>query len=275
VTEPTRPTFLRRKLGAKLRRMREEAGLTLESAAPMLDKTKSALHRIEIGETRADVHLVRSIMDLYQRYDEELLEEVREALKTPWYRVFGIKNSDFFDVETEASKLSQFLLIEIPGLLQTQAYMRALFSAYKPLRVPIETSVQVRSYRQKRLASEDRPLELHSFVCETALHRRFGPPDLMREQLQHLIKMSELPTVTLQVLQTEGTFYLPNAPFTMLSFPGPEDPEYLYFEFPTGSMQTEEPAQVQEARVILEQLRIDALSPADSVAFIEELVRNR
>ncbi|CAM4111467.1 helix-turn-helix transcriptional regulator [Kibdelosporangium persicum] len=274
MTEPTRPTFLRRKLGAKLRRMREEAGHTLESAAPMLDKTKSALHRIETGETRADVHLVRSIMDLYQCYDEELLEEVREALKTPWYRVFGIRNSDFFDVETEASEISQFLLIEVPGLLQTRAYMRTLFSA-RCRQVPVDTSMKVRLYRQRRLTSEDHPLQLHSIVCEAALRRRFGPPELMQEQLRHLITMSELPTVTLQVLQDRGTFYLPNAPFTVLSFPDPDDPRYLYMENPTGSLQTEDHAQVEEARLLLEALRIEALNPSDSVAFIEELARNR
>lgn len=273
MTEPSRPTFLRRKLGGKLRKMREKAGFTLEEAAPRLDKTKSALHRVETGETRADVHLVRSMMDLYDSYDEELLEEVREALKIPWYRVFGIKNAEFFDAETEASQLSQFLLIEIPGLLQTEAYMRTLFSIHHQP-VPIDQNTSARLFRQRRLTSLDRPLKLHTVVCETALRRKLGAPELMEEQLRHLIRMSELPSVTLQVLQTEGMHYLPNAPFTLLSFPDPADPEFLYVEYPTGSLQTEDPTQVHEAKLIIDQLRINALSSTDSVAFIEELVRN-
>ncbi|MBE1462387.1 helix-turn-helix domain-containing protein [Kibdelosporangium phytohabitans] len=66
----TGSTFLRRKLGAKLRRLREEAGWTLGEAAAELDKTRSASQRIESGETRADAHLVRTTMD---KYDEDLV----------------------------------------------------------------------------------------------------------------------------------------------------------------------------------------------------------
>ncbi|SMD26463.1 helix-turn-helix domain-containing protein [Kibdelosporangium aridum] len=77
-----RPPDLRRNLGAKLRRMREAAHLRLEVAAPKLDKSRSALHRVETGETKANVHLVRSMMDLYDTYDPTLLDEVRKANQT-------------------------------------------------------------------------------------------------------------------------------------------------------------------------------------------------
>ncbi|ALG07747.1 helix-turn-helix domain-containing protein [Kibdelosporangium phytohabitans] len=269
-----RSTYLRRRLGAKLRRMREDAGLTLKEAAPLLDKKRSALQRIESGETRADVHLVRTLMDEYNQYDPDLVDEVREANKTPWYTAYGIKNAAYFDVEAVACQISQFLVIDLPGLLQTPAYMRALFSA-RPHWVELEPSMKARMCRQKRLTSEEWPLQLHTIVCEAALRRKLGPPELMREQLRHLIKMSELPTVTLQVMLTAGDCYVPNAPITVLTFPNPEDPPYLYVEHPTGSLQTEDPAQVEEANLILGQLRINALNPTDSVAFIEELLRTQ
>nr|WP_042189644.1 helix-turn-helix transcriptional regulator [Kibdelosporangium sp. MJ126-NF4]CEL18801.1 Putative DNA-binding protein [Kibdelosporangium sp. MJ126-NF4]CTQ96346.1 Putative DNA-binding protein [Kibdelosporangium sp. MJ126-NF4] len=274
MTEATRSTFLRRKLGVKLRRMRELAGMTLEEAAPLLDKKRSALQRIEAGETRADVHLVRTMMDEYNQYDPELLDEVRQANETPWYRVLGIKHAGYLDLETEASQVSQFLLIEIPGLLQTRAYMQALFRAFhRP--GSIETSTQARSLRQERLTSEDKPLKLHTIVCEAALRRRFADPMLMQEQLQHLITMAALPTVTLQVLELSGSTYLPNAPFTLLTYPDPDDQDILYLEYPTGYLQIENSKQVEDARLVLEQLHIDALSPADSVALIDELARNQ
>ena len=129
VSEPSRPTFLRRKLGARLRRLRERAGLTLEEAAPLLDKKRSALNRVETGQTQANVHLVRSMMDLYDRYEPGLLDDVREAAKPPWYRAYGLKNMGYLDVETEAVQVREFALVDIPGLLQTRAYMHALFVA--------------------------------------------------------------------------------------------------------------------------------------------------
>src|SRR2546421_9228090 len=82
------PPFLRRRLGRRLKALRESAGLNLDEAANRLDKARSSLHRIETGETRADVHLIRSMMDLYDRYEEDLLEQAREALKPLWFRAY-------------------------------------------------------------------------------------------------------------------------------------------------------------------------------------------
>ncbi|MET0237391.1 MAG: helix-turn-helix transcriptional regulator, partial [Kibdelosporangium sp.] len=193
MSEPSRPTFKCRKLGAKLRRMREQAGLTLRQAAPRLDKQRSALHRVETGQTKADVHLVRSMMDLYDCYDEDLLEETREALKPPWYRAYGLKNMGYLDVETEAERVMEFVLTDIPGLLQTEAYMRALFAGgISRSANQMARDIEVRRVRQHRLTDADRPLELVVVIHETALHRELGDPEVMREQLLHLIEMSNL-----------------------------------------------------------------------------------
>ncbi|MET0135068.1 MAG: Scr1 family TA system antitoxin-like transcriptional regulator, partial [Kibdelosporangium sp.] len=150
VPEPSRAPFLRRRLGAKLRRMREEAKYTLDEAAALLDKKRSALHRIESGQTRADVHLVRSMMDVYDRYDGDLLDETREALKPPWFRAYGVRDMGYIDVETEAAEVNEFTVQVVPGLLQTEAYMRTLFdSRWQPEHA--DNHVRVRSIRQRRL----------------------------------------------------------------------------------------------------------------------------
>src|SRR5262245_28506062 len=81
-----RAPFLRRRLGRRLREIREGANLTLTEASKRLDKTRSALQRIETGFTKADVHFIRSAMDVYDHYDETLIEESREAAKPPWFR---------------------------------------------------------------------------------------------------------------------------------------------------------------------------------------------
>ncbi len=113
--------FLRRRLGRRLRALREEAGLTIEQAAPLLDKTRSALGRIEKGVTRADVHFVRSCMDLYDQFVEDLIAETREALKPQWFRSYGVEDLGYVDVETYAASVKEFSGLNLPGLLQTEA----------------------------------------------------------------------------------------------------------------------------------------------------------
>ncbi|WP_312872919.1 helix-turn-helix domain-containing protein [Kibdelosporangium persicum] len=270
---PSRPTFLRRKLGAKLRRMREQAGLSLDEAASRLDKTRSALHRVETGETRVDVHLARSIMDVYDIFDTTLLDEVRQAFKPPWHWAYGIKRRGYVDAETEAARVHEYVVLDMPGLLQTKAYMRALFAGGIPRSEQvIDRDITVRTIRQYRLTDPDRPLELVVVVHEAALHRELGGREVMRAQLWHLIEMSQLTTVTLQVLPlSQGAHLVPNAPFFVLSFADEEDPELLHVEHPGGSIQTEEPAEVQAAKLAFEQAQSVALSPADSIALLERL----
>ncbi|MET0237095.1 MAG: helix-turn-helix transcriptional regulator [Kibdelosporangium sp.] len=273
MTEQVRPTFLRRKLGAKLRRLREQAGLTLAVAAPKLDKQKSSLHRIEIGQTKADVHFVRSLMDLYDCYDEDLLDETREALKPPWFRAYGLKNMGYVDVETEADEVNEFSLIIVPGLLQTEAYMEAMFREH-PGWEPGEADkhIAVRIIRRGRLTGEDRPLKLVAVVYETALRTEIGGPDVMREQLRHLIQMAALPTVTLQVIPLKSAHYALEGSFILLRFPDPEDPELLYVEYLTGSLHIEKAPEVQEGRLVFDRLQSDALSPSESVQLLEGLI---
>ncbi|MBP2331061.1 transcriptional regulator with XRE-family HTH domain [Kibdelosporangium banguiense] len=267
------PTFLRRKLGTKLRRLREQAGLTLADAAPKLDKKRSALHRVETGETKADVHLVRSMMDLYDCYEPGLLDETRQALKPPWYWTYGIRKMGYVDAETEAVLVREFTMIDIPGLLQTEDYMRAQFAGgISRTELEMARDIKVRCIRQDRLINADRPLEHVVVVHEIALHRELGSRDVMREQLRHLVEMSRLPNVTLQVVPLrQGTHHVPNGPFVLLSFPDPDDPDLLHVEYPTGSLQSEEPIQVQAARLLFDQVHTVALSPGDSAVPIQRL----
>jgi Domain of unknown function (DUF5753)/Helix-turn-helix domain len=276
VTELTRPTFLRRKLGAKLRRMREQAGFTLAAAAPQLDRKRSALHRVETGETRADVHLVKSMMDLYDHFDPDVLDEAREALRPPWYKAYGVKDLGYIDVETQAAQVCQFLLVDLPGLLQTEAYMRALFKINSVVVAQdIANGVIVRRIRQQRLTDADRPLKLVAVVHEAALRRNIGGPKVMREQLCRLVEMTKLPSVTLQVMPVDGN-EVPVSPanFTLVDFPDLQDPELLYVEHVSGALHIENPEAVKEAKMAFDRLREGVLSPADSVALIKRLASN-
>src|SRR5436189_9164 len=83
------------------RALRESAGLSMETAAARLDKNRTSLVRIESGQYQADVHLIRSMMDVYDRWDDGLLEAARNALKPSWFTAYGVKDLGYTDVETE------------------------------------------------------------------------------------------------------------------------------------------------------------------------------
>jgi transcriptional regulator with XRE-family HTH domain len=265
------PTFRRRRLARRLRQMREQAGLTLEEAARRLDKTRSSLGRIETGQSRADVHLIRSMMDFYDHYDPDLIDLVREANRPGWWTKYGIDDYGYISMETEASALQEFSLINVPGLLQTEAYMRALFVAHRLPAHQIENEVIARLMRQGRLEDEEFPLELVAILDEAALRKLVGGAEVMRAQLRHLVECAELPTVSVQVLpDAAGAHTGTTGAYTILSFPE-GDPALLHVPYVTGALHIEKPEELDQARLKFDQLRSEALSPSESVALIERL----
>jgi DNA-binding XRE family transcriptional regulator len=272
------PTLLRRRVARRLRRMREDADMTLAEAAPLLDKTRSALGRIENAETVADVHLVRSMMDLYDQRDPDLLDLVRQAVRPGWWVAYGIRDRGFIGLETEASTSLDSQLMYVPGLLQTEAYMRAVFSTGKLKRSAnrLENDVTARLIRQARLTDEQSPLSLTAIIDEAVLRKPIGGSDGMRAQLRHLVEATGLATVTLQVLPDSlGAHDGMDGAFTILEFEDEQDPTVLYAEYPTGSVHVEKPTEVREAKLMFDNLRSVALSPHESAAFIERVAAER
>jgi DNA-binding XRE family transcriptional regulator len=257
--------------------MRIRAKMTLDDAATALDKARSTLHRVEQGETRADIHLVRSMMDLYDQYDPDLIEQTRRAAKPGWWVSYGIQDLGYIDVETEASLVREFCLAYIPGLLQTEEYMRALFEAGRLQRSgrEFENQVKVRLIRQLRLTDSEDPLELVALIDEGVLRKEVGGADVMRRQLRHLLLATRLSSVRIQVLPDRlGAHDGMNGAFTLLGFQAP-DPEVLYAEYATGSLHIEADAEVSAAKLLLEHLLSRALDPDESVALIERVLAER
>ncbi len=271
-------TLPQRQLARRLRQLREEAGLTLEEAAPKLDWSTSKLGRIENAQQGVDVHGVRSMLDLYEVGGErwtELVELTRQTRQKGWWRAYGFGDHGYVPLEAEASMVRDFTLTYVPGLLQTADYARALFrTALDPYTEEKLTNlVTVRMVRQRRLASAEDPVELVAILDEAVLHRTVGGTEVMRAQLARLVDAAELPTVTLQVLpRVLGAYPGMSAVFTVLSFGDLGEPDLAYVEHTLGALCLEKEEDVARAILFFDRLRSAALGPAESAALIRRVV---
>lgn len=268
------PVLLRQEIGRRLRAARESAGLPLETAAPLLETSTSTLSRIEKGITAVTVHLVRSMMDVYNRRLDELVDMVRAARRPGWWKAYGISDTDFVALETGASLVNEYQLSFVPGLLQTADYTRALFEAGRRPQDEewIINQLTVRSIRQERLTDEQHPLRLNAVIHEFVLRYPIGGREVMLAQLRHLALITELPTVTLRVLPAsvisneamEGSFIV-------LDFPDKELPSIGQLVHAFGPERKDKAEPVRVARLRFEHLRSLALAPAESVGLIERV----
>jgi transcriptional regulator with XRE-family HTH domain len=268
----------RRVLARQLRQLRENAGLTLEEAAPKLDFSVSRLSRIENAQVLIDVHWVRGMLDLYDVGGDrwtELVELAREAQQPGWWKAYGLgKHAWYVAYETEAERIQDFEPTFVPGLLQTAAYARALMVAV-PLRrtsEQLDNEVAARMHRQRRLSSDENPLALLAVVEESVLHRPVGGPEVMREQLRHMAALAELDSVTLHVLPTAiGAHAALASGFIILGFGELGEPDMAYVEHSLGALNLDKDGDVARARLTFERVLSDALDPAESLTLIRRL----
>ncbi|MEU6129606.1 helix-turn-helix transcriptional regulator [Saccharopolyspora sp. NPDC047091] len=272
----TSPTFRRRRLARTIKRLREQAGMTQDRAAIELDMSKSALSRKETGETAATVHEVRSMMDLYDGYDPDVLELARAAKQKGWWRAYGVEDRGYVDLETEASHVRELSLMYIPGLLQTEDYMRAIFAGDRLNRTKqeLDDQVAVRIIRQEQLIDPERPLKLTAVVDEAAFRRPMVERRVLREQLMCVLEATRSENIDLRVLAASAGPHIGlDGAFTLLEFPDLADRDMLYIAHPAGSIHVEKDGEVRRARLVFEQLWAHALSADATVDLIDRVVR--
>lgn len=274
-------TIRSRRLGADLRRLREKARLSAEAAAKEMGFSRPKLSRIESGEVRVSQNDLKALLHLYGVDDEQrrenLIETAREARKPGWWQAYQDalprEYKDFIALEAVASEIKNFEPILIPGLLQTEAYTRAVILANPAILPPadIDSLIKARSERQLVLEG-DQPPRFWAIIGESAIRQSVGGPAVMSEQLRKLEKLTSNQRVIMQVLpHTVGAHAGLNGAFVMFGFP--RDPDIVCVENMTGTLYMDQPGECQGYREAFDHLRAAALNPADSLAFIQEAAR--
>lgn len=268
------PMVPRLRVASTLRRLREQARMSMEEAAAELDISVPSLSRIETGKVNANVHLVRSMLDLYNGGDcwREMLDLTRQSRRKGWWQEYGLRDGGYVALETDASIVRNFEVSLIPGVLQTEAYTRALFAADETFTdADADLAVALRAVRQERLRAE-RPLMFEAVVHEHALRLPVGGPAVMADQLRHIAEVAELPNVALHVLPVaRGAYPDMSAPFVLLRFDVDVLPERVYIPHAMGQLYIEKPEQVRAARLKFDRLRAAALDPTASINLVRRV----
>ncbi|MDG4795487.1 helix-turn-helix transcriptional regulator [Micromonospora sp. WMMD1082] len=279
----TSPTLRRRRLASELRRLREQARLTCDEVGERLGCTGSRISRIEkgrLGIRPGDVHELLDVYGVTEPLRGQLLQLARDARKRGWWQVYNDVLTDemktFVGLETDATSIMNYEAHYIPGLLQTEAYARELFLAWRPsvTTETVEKLTKVRMARQTVLSSADRPT-LWAVLDEAVLQRTVGGPGVMREQLHHLLTLSEHGMVTIQIVPFRSGAYHPlGSSFILFEFPDPRDQPVVYMENLAGGLYLEQPAEVAQCIVGFNHLRANALPDHDSAALIAQVAKS-
>jgi transcriptional regulator with XRE-family HTH domain len=270
------PTGRRRRLGAELRRLREEAGLTIDRVAEALECSPSKVSRIETGQVSATPRDVRDMLGLYRVDDarlEAMVQVAREARQRGWWQKFvdvpdGVPA--YVGLEAAATSIDVYMSLIVPALLQTPEYARAVIAAVRP-DLPgseLDRRVELRLRRQDLLDQERAPV-MRVLLDDTVLRRPVGGPAVMAAQRQRLLADAERPAVTIQVLEVgAGAHAGMDGPFTIFGFPAPAERDVVALDSAADALYLEGPGDVARYRRVFGLLLPAARSPEDSAAII-------
>lgn len=266
------PTVSRLQLGRELRRLREAAGVSRDSAAAELECSTSKVSKIETGKATIRAGEVKVLLDRYGVEDrDDVLRLARDARRRSTYRVPDWAKT-YLGLEAEAAELRIYETELVPGLLQTAAYARVVIQAANPARDPreVERMVAGRIDRQQRLHSEDAPL-LWAIFNEAVIRRRVGGREIMGRQLEYLAGLADDPNITIQILPFRtGAHPAMGSSFVHLRLTEPPDAEMIYLENLAGADYHDRPHQVAEYFTAFGMLAAAALDPIESSVLLKD-----
>jgi len=280
----------RRQLGAELSRLRRARGLKAADVATHLKCSETRVSRLENGAGRARLRdaEVLDLCNLFEITDEQQIQALRNLASdavqhSAWWDGYreilpsGLDALLGFETDARAERAWEPTLIH--GLLQTPAYAREILAAWPSNRpVDIDDLVRVREKRAELLTGETRedgvPLELWVILDEAVIRRPIGDAGVMREQIGHLLDMTALPNVTLQLMPIgKGAHPGLGGAFSILEF---EDATpVVYVDSIAGNLFLDRKHDVRKFTTSLDLLRARALDPADSQALLRDAVREK
>jgi transcriptional regulator with XRE-family HTH domain len=271
---PRRKTTVRtRGLGAELRDLRANTGLSTRAVAQQLGWSASTLNRMETGQraiTAEDVSALLVVYGITGPDRDRLLDAARDSDREVWWESTrtGLPEqlTALVGFESQTTRITDMSLVLIPGLLQTPEYTRAVMHAGGEPPMEAETRVAMRLGRQAVL-SRPNPPEFLAIMDEAVLRRPVGGRVMMAEQLRHVIKVAERPNVSIQVIPYQhGAHTGLDGSFVVLEFAKAQT--IVHLEHKRSGLFLDEPEIVAPFVSAVDTLRDTALDPRRSAEFV-------
>jgi transcriptional regulator with XRE-family HTH domain len=272
------PTLRRRQLGARLKQLRLDKGMTADDVAAQLMVSATKISRLETGARGVSPRDVRDLCGIYGVSDDErehLMTLAKQSREPSWWQQHDTQYSTWLELEAAAASIASYKADVLPGLLQTDDYARAVIEATLP--DPSEEKVtQLAGSRRerRRLLQGDAPLELWTILDEAVIRRVIGGAEVMRDQIAELVKRAAQPNVTIQLIPFEaGAHPALNSTFEILHFEEAA-PDVVYVEGLLGQHYLESPRDLDRYRRVFDHLRAIALAPKETVARLAAIAQS-
>jgi transcriptional regulator with XRE-family HTH domain len=279
---PQSPIGSRRRLGAELRRLRGKAGLTLDEVADLMTCSTSKISRLETGKGIPKMPDIRELIRIYgvtsDTEQDMLLRLVRDGRQPGWWEPLteGVHPERFVldnpgryaALENDAAVIHSFDVTLVFGLLQTADYARTVISTLLPHHSPeeIDRLVELRVKRQDALRrTSPPPLELVAVLDEAVLLRKVGGRAVWKAQLEYIIELSELATVSVRVFPLElGLLRAHYGHFVLLEIPDELGSDVVYIEGHAGEAYLDAQSEVDRYKDVFADVLRHSLSPSES-----------
>ncbi|MEO3924259.1 helix-turn-helix transcriptional regulator [Micromonosporaceae bacterium B7E4] len=272
-------------VGAQLRRLREEQGLTRAEAGEPIRASESKISRMELGRVGFKERDVLDLLSLYGVHDEQeratLLARVREANTSSWWHPYADVTPNWFQrylgLEATATLIRTYEVQFVPGLLQTEEYARAVvrLGHGSAREEEVARRVRLRMERQQVLSRPDPPM-LWAVVDEAALRRPVGGRQVMRDQIEALIGIvTKMPNVKLQVIPlAAGGHAAAGGAFTILRFPQQDLADLVYIEQLTSALYLDKREDVDCYFEAVNRLFVEAAPLKDTFQILDRIIRD-
>ena len=277
-------TVAKRRLSRRLATMREDARLRPNQVDDQLGWKRGKLARIERNDwILPNTSYVRDLLRVYKvsaSAEAEIMGLVDRSSARAWWRKYAqpgdsnrVFDNEFPGFEFDASKISVYMPLVIPGLLQIAPYIDAHMAAGSRPPEWQERAKEARLRRQEVLDRVDGTApRLIALVTEASLLYRWGSQADRRAQAAHLAEVSRRPNVEVRLLRFEdGPHPGMSSLLNIFDFPDDQDPRVVFLETDTAIQEVAKSEDVQAHAETFGWIRNAALPPAATTAHLEKL----
>jgi Domain of unknown function (DUF5753)/Helix-turn-helix domain len=277
------PTVLRMILSRQLQALREKAGMSYLQAGEAIYSSEWTIRRMERSEGGLKPLTLKSLLTAYGITDQSEIDAflalARQAGTPGWWHSYDDILPPWFrtavGLEEAATLIRAYEPQVIPGLLQTQGYIRAITAASFPTATEdfSERAVALRLARQEILHRPDPP-RYWAVLDETALRRPIGGRHVMRDQIGHLIHAAQQPGITVQVIPfTAGWHPALYGMFWIFRFPDDQLPDIVYSEALTGADYLSTPGETARYTEALDRMCAQAATPEQTITILRDIMK--